>query len=278
MKIFGVDVHKLSRPRIPEMGGIMILVPVMLMLASAYVSTGTFSVLIVMAATLLFGIYGLFDDLFQLGKYQKLFLSFSVSLLLIVPLGPVIILVPLLLFLTIGTGNIFNLFAGFNGLEVGCTSLISLFFSLLCLITGNLVPGLMSLGVFLILIGFLFHNKYPAKIFPGNIGTMTIGGFFAGICLYYSLYYLLIPLLFMHIADVALKGVSAGYFSSSEKTKTGINGDNILVPGSDYMSLPRIVLRLRPMTEKQLVNFFWALTSLIGISAIVIVGVLGVLP
>ncbi len=208
-----------------------------------------------------------------MGKYRKLALSAGIGLLLLVPFSPAIILVPLLLFLTVAIGNIFNLFAGFNGLEVGCTSLISLFFSLLCLLTGNLVPFYLSGGVFLILLGFLFHNKYPARIFPGNVGTMTLGGFFAGVCLYYNLYYLLIPLLFMHIADVALKGVSAGYFSSSEHLPTRINGDNILVPRDDYMSLSRFVLKLRPMTERQLVNLFWILTALIGISAVIITGV-----
>jgi UDP-N-acetylglucosamine--dolichyl-phosphate N-acetylglucosaminephosphotransferase len=274
MKIVGIDVHKASRPSIPEMGGLVVFASILTLLSFVYIMTGTLSVLVVGLATLLFGVYGLFDDLMQLGKYKKLALSIGIGLLLLVPFAPIIVLVPLLLFLTISLGNIFNLFAGFNGLEVGCTSMIALFFSFLCLLTGNLVPFYLSFGLFLVLLGFLMHNKYPARIFPGNVGTMTIGGFFAGICLYYNLYYLLIPLLFLHIADVVLKGVSAGYFSSSEHKPTKVNGDNVLVPGNDYLSLSRLVLKLRPMTERQLVSFFWAASLLVGVTAVIITGVL----
>ncbi|MBN2330199.1 MAG: hypothetical protein JXC85_00110 [Candidatus Aenigmarchaeota archaeon] len=274
MRIVGIDVHKLSRPRIPEMGGVAILLPVLALLAFVYAMTGAFSVLVVAASTLIFGIYGLLDDVLKLGKYQKLALSACMGLVLLVPVTPAIILIVPLLFLTVSIGNIFNIFAGFNGLEVGCTAAISLFFSLLCLLTGNLVPFYLSFGAFIVLLGFLMHNKYPAKIFPGNIGTMTLGGFFAGICLYYNLYYLIVPLLFMHIADVGLKAMSAGYFSSSEHKPTRINRDEVLVPGNDYLSLSRLVLRIRPMTEKQLVRFFWASSSLIGLSAVIITGVL----
>lgn len=274
MKIVGIDVHKVRRPRIPEMGGIMIFLTLIFLIGSAYFFTLDPTVLFVMASTSMFGVYGILDDLKRLGKYHKLALSAGVGLVMLLPVNPGILIFVPLLFLTVSLGNIFNLFAGFNGLEVGCTSTIALFFSLLCLITGNLVPFYLSLGAFIVLLGFLMHNKYPAKIFPGNVGTMTLGGFFAGICLYYNLYYLIIPLLFLHIADVALKAISAGYISSSEMRPTKINGDNILVPGSEYLSLSRLVLKIRPMTEKQLVRFFWALSSVMGISVVIITGVL----
>ncbi len=274
MRIVGIDVHKVSRPRIPEMGGVVILVPLLVLLAFVYFFTGEAMVIAVAAATVMFGVYGVLDDLLQLGKYQKLALSGAMGLILLAPVNPGLLLLVPLLFLTVSIGNIFNLFAGFNGLEVGCTSAIALSFSALCLLTGNIVPFYLSFGAFIVLLGFLMHNKYPAKIFPGNVGTMTLGGFFAGVCLYYGLHYLLIPLLFMHIADVALKAASAGYFSSSEHRPTKINGDNVLVPGNDYLSLSRLVLKFRPMTEQQLVRFFWAASSMLGIGTVIVAGVM----
>ena len=72
MKIVGIDVHKLSRPKIPEMGGVVILIPVLALLAFVYLMTGSYSVLIVAFATMLFGLYGFLDDIVKLGKYQKL--------------------------------------------------------------------------------------------------------------------------------------------------------------------------------------------------------------
>ncbi len=273
MKIVGVDVHKKNKPRIAEMGGIVIFLPMLFLFWCVYIITGSQMVLLVMASTIFFGVYGLIDDIFQLGKYKKLALSAAIGILLIIPSNPVLFFVPILLLLTVGIGNTFNLFAGFNGLEVGCSSLIALFFSLLCLLTGNVIPFYLSVGFFLILFSFLLHNKYPASIFPGNVGTFTVGGFFAGICLYYNLYYLLIPLLSLHIGDMILKGFSAGYFSSSEMKRTMINGENILVPRSDYLSMSRLVLKLKPMTERQLVSFFWTALFMIGTSALFVTGV-----
>lgn len=272
MKIVGIDVHKTNRPKIAEMGGLAIILSMTLLITFVYMFTSIIPVLIVLGSTLIFGLYGVFDDILRLGKYQKLFLSSIMGFILLVPLNPVAIMIPLLLFLTIGIGNIFNIFAGFNGLEIGCTSLIAFFFSMLCLVTGNFIPFLLSFGVFLILVGFLGHNKFPAKVFPGNVGTMTIGGFFAGICLYYNLYHLLVPLLFLHIADISLKAISAGYFSSNEKKPTKINGDNVLVPGNDYLSLSRLVLKFKPMNEKQLVNFFWVVLILFGSGVVFFTG------
>ena len=274
LRIVGRDVHKLKRPEVPEMGGIMILAALSVMLAFSYAATGSQSILMCLYAVAAFGIYGILDDILKLGKYQKLALSTGIAAGLVLLAGPPAALAVLLVFLTLGIGNIFNLFAGFNGLEVGCTWLISLFFSAICFLTGNIIPFYLSFGFFLVLVGFLVHNKYPARIFPGNVGTMTMGGFFAGICLYFGTYSLLIPLLFLHIADVALKAASAGYFSSSEKTPTRVNGYNILVPGDDYLSLTRLVLRLRPMTERQLVYFFWGLFSVVGFATVFATGVL----
>ena len=274
MKIVGVDVHKARRPKIPEMGGLVVLAPMLFILFSAFILTQSPLVLMVFLSTTLFGVYGILDDVKRLGKYPKLALSLAIAGALLIPVNPVALAIPVLLLFTLGLGNLFNVFAGFNGLEVGCGTLVAFFFSMLCLVTGNIVPFYLSMGVFLILVAFLWHNKYPARIFPGNVGTMAIGGFFAGICLYYNLYHLIIPLMALHLADVGLKAASAGFFSSSEKKRTRVNGDDILVPRKDYLSLSRLVLRLRPMNEKQLVGFFWAVSVVIGVSTVAITGVL----
>ncbi len=274
MKIVGIDVHKAKRPRIPEMGGVVIFAPLLLFLTCAYIVTQSPAALFVFVSTLLFGLYGILDDVKQLGKYKKLALSLGIATALLVPMNPVLIAVPILLFFTIGLGNVFNLFAGFNGLEMGCSAFVSFFFSVMCLITGNMVPFYLSFGLFLMLLAFLWHNKYPAKIFPGNVGTFTVGGFFAGLCLYYNMYYLILPLLTLHMADVALKGLSAGFFSSSEKKRTKVIAGGTLVPRNDYTSLSRLVLKLKPMGERDLVRFFWSVLVIIGTSAVAITGVL----
>lgn len=274
MDIVGVDVHKRMKPKVAEMGGIVIFPSLMVILASAYFLSASPLLLLVMVSTMLFATYGILDDIRQLGKYTKLLLSMLIGISLLAFVGPPAVLFIPLLLLVAGVGNAFNLFAGFNGLEMGCSTITALFFSMACLVTGNLMPFYLSFGMFMILFAFLLHNKYPARIFPGNIGTFTIGGFFVGIALYYNLLHLLVPLLSLHAADMFIKAASSGYFSSSEKARTRVNGKNILVPRSDYLSLVRLVLKHRPMNEKQLVSFFWALSIVIGVSTVAVAGVL----
>jgi UDP-N-acetylglucosamine--dolichyl-phosphate N-acetylglucosaminephosphotransferase len=182
--------------------------------------------------------------------------------------------VPVLVLFTLGLGNLFNTFAGFNGLEMGCSALISFFFSVVCFMTGNIMPFYISLGLSAILFSFLLHNKYPARIFPGNVGTLTVGGILAGVCLYYNLYGLIIPLMVLHIADLSLKAASAGFLSSSDFGRTRVGKDGILIPRRDYLSLAKVVLRARPMGERNLVLFFWAACAAVGISTVTALGVL----
>ena len=274
MNILGIDVHKRSKPKVAEMGGVAILPPAIALFMFAYVVTLSPIILLVTLSTALFAAYGILDDVMKLQKYPKMAISVGIgTLLLALANTPLLLFIPLLVLL-VGIGNTFNTFAGFNGLEVGTGTSTAFFFSILCFMTGNIIPFYMSFGMFLILFSFLLHNKYPAKIFPGNIGTFTVGGFFVGITLYFGLIHLLLPLLVLHIADTLIKGFSAGYFSSSEKVRTRVGKNDILVPRSDYLSLVRLVLRKKPMNEKQLVRFFWSLSVLVGIVTVIATGVM----
>lgn len=274
MNIVGIDVHKAKRPKIAEMGGLALLPGILVIFSTIYMLTLSPLVLLVAASTALFAAYGIADDMMKLGKYPKLVISLAVGALLVAFAGPpALIAVPLLL-LIVGIGNTFNLFAGFNGLEMGCSASVAFFFSLVSFISGNMMAFYLSMGMFLVLMAFLLHNKYPAKVFPGNIGTFTVGGFFAGIALYTNMLYFLLPLLSLHIADALIKLASSGYFSSSEKARTRVNSRGVLVPRKDYLSLVRLVLKYKPMTERQLVTFFWTLSIAIGIATVTAAGVL----
>lgn len=262
--IVGKDLHKKRKPRVAERGGIILMLSFALFMAFVYFLTRDVLVLYAFLVSLAFGFYGLWDDMKPQGKYQKLLVSTGIALGALALAGfPGLVWIPLLILL-IAVSNIFNLFAGFNGLEIGCSSIVSFFFALSCLLLGKTEAFYLSFGVFFILIAFLAHNKYPAKIFPGNVGTLLIGGFFSSLALYYSLFVALIPLLSIYILDVVLKGWSAGYFSRSEKIPTRVNGDGTLAPGGDYLSFTRLILRFKSLTEEKLVSLVWKLEIAIG--------------
>jgi UDP-N-acetylglucosamine--dolichyl-phosphate N-acetylglucosaminephosphotransferase len=77
----------------------------------------------------------------------------------------------------------FNFLAGFNGLEAGMGILLISFASIVSYVTGSL--WLAAIGVCMIvpLIVFLFFNWFPAKVFPGDILTYTIGSLFVSMAI-----------------------------------------------------------------------------------------------
>lgn len=262
--IVGRDLHKPGRPGVAERGGMLLMPGFAAFMFLVYFLTGNGLVLYALAVSLAFALYGLWDDMRQAGKYQKLLVSLAIALAALALSGSSgFVLIPLLIFL-VAVSNIFNLFAGFNGLEIGCSGIVSFFLAIICLALGKAEPFYLSFGAFFILMAFLAHNKYPARIFPGNVGTMLIGGFFSSLALYYNLFPVLIPLLSLYILDVVLKGYSAGYFSRSEKLPTKVNGDGTLASAGDYISLTRLILRFRGMTEGGLVGLVWKLEIAVG--------------
>ena len=73
------------------------------------------------------------------------------------------------------SANVSNMLAGFNGLEAGCATIGIGALTFLSALEGQYV-GLAIGSLFLAgYLGFLTLNWYPAKIFPGDTGTLMAG-------------------------------------------------------------------------------------------------------
>lgn len=105
-----------------------------------------------------------------------------------------IFLVLLTVFIVAAVSNGSNLNDGMDGMASGNSAIIGLTMLILAYISSNAVtashlnlmyiPGSEELVVFLAafvgaLIGFLWFNSYPAQIFMGDTGSLTIGGIIA---------------------------------------------------------------------------------------------------
>jgi phospho-N-acetylmuramoyl-pentapeptide-transferase len=91
----------------------------------------------------------------------------------------------LALILVIGTTNAVNLTDGLDGLAAGCTFFVYLGYLIICLLAERTPPILaldfMDLALFAgALCGgclaFLVFNRYPAKVFMGDTGSLALGG------------------------------------------------------------------------------------------------------
>ena len=235
LKIVAVDVHKKNKPKVANCGGV-VAVPLILLY---FLINKEYELFV---STLLFFIYGILDDLRLLNKYSKLVISCSIAAFLSTLSGN-----PFLFPLVVCIGNAVNSFAGFNGLEVGLSVIILLFSS-------QYIPAL-------ILLAFLYFNFYPARVFPGNCGTLGIGGVFAGLFLFKHMYFLL-PMFSLHFSDALIKLFSKKKYFTSDSVKSEwscVDDSNRLVAGRGYSSLSKILIeRIRPK-EYELVLIFYLL-------------------
>ena len=71
--------------------------------------------------------------------------------------------------------TVYNFLAGFNGLEAGQGILIVGFLSCVAYITGTHWLSLVGLCMVASLGAFWIFNKMPAKVFPGDIMTYSVG-------------------------------------------------------------------------------------------------------
>jgi len=264
--IVGKDIHKPDKPEVPEMGGIVFLLVLPLSLTVLLNETLAKALLVF----LLFGVVGIIDDTTQLKQSHKVLLSLLVSstiismsldtdlniLLASFELGLLYYLFAVL-FVT-GSANLVNLLAGFNGLEVG-TSAIVLFF--LGLITSGDAQILAFTGS-AIALGFLWWNRYPAKIFPGDTGTLSLGALIGLIGILGKVEIFAAFLLLPHFVDFLLK--SKIRFKGRPLGRTEVLEDGTL-KAPPYLSFLGLLMRIKRVKEPQLVAMVWGIETVLGI-------------
>jgi len=82
----------------------------------------------------------------------------------------------------IGVMNALNLADGLDGLAGGMSAIACLFFGYFSLQSGQWLNLALSVSLFGCLIGFLYFNTYPAKVFMGDTGSLVLGYCLASIC------------------------------------------------------------------------------------------------
>jgi len=210
-KLLGKDLNKYEKPLVPEAGGIAVALAVCFSLQT-YIFLKTFywkttthlpEAFAISATVLLGGFIGFTDDILGwkrgLTQFRKVLLTIPIALPLMVinaphtimtlpyPIGPVDfgIVYPLLLVPVgvIGATNGFNLLAGYNGLEAGMGLIIFTTFGVAGLIVEKYWISLIAFIVSAGLLAFLYFNWYPAKVFPGDSLTYSIGSLIAAVAI-----------------------------------------------------------------------------------------------
>jgi len=202
----GSDMNKYKKHKVAEAGGIIVISSFIIGLLS-YIAIRTFyfesvenliEIFALLSSIIMLSFIGFTDDIlgWKIGLRRRvrviLCLLASIPLIVInagqstvslpfvgiVNLGLLypLVLIPLGI---AGASIVFNFVAGFNGLEAGQGILILGGLSIAAFFTGNGWLSLIGLCMVLALLAFWIYNKYPAKVFPGDVMTYPVGGLIA---------------------------------------------------------------------------------------------------
>ena len=80
-----------------------------------------------------------------------------------------------ILLILVGSSNAVNLTDGLDGLAGGLSAISFVAFSLISLMVGYTDMGIFSLILTGAILGFVFYNAHPAKVFMGDTGSLSLG-------------------------------------------------------------------------------------------------------
>jgi len=284
--ITGKDINKPDAPEIPEMGGIAIVAgfSAALLLAIFFNTFNgfTFNIIYLLAAIITIhavSFIGVVDDLINMPQWLKALLPLfaavplvavkaAVSTQLAIPFFGaidfgiiyIIILIPLAIAVC---SNLTNMLAGFNGMESGMGIVIFAVMSILSFVHGRIEALVISLAMFGSLLAFLFFNRYPAKIFPGDVGNLTIGAALAAVVVVGNLETAGVILILPYSIDFFIKAYNR--FPSSKWW--GEFKDGKLYPVDEKIRgfAQFIMKRMGGVSETKLVLIFVAIELLFGL-------------
>lgn len=191
----------LKKQGTPTMGGIIMLVALVITTLSSGLVNRDMIVLLV--ATLGFGLIGFIDDFIKvvlkrslgLRAYQKLIGQILFAVILAIYqsntsiLGTKVLIpfldktldlgmfyVPFIAFVVVGTVNSVNLTDGLDGLATGVTLIVLAFFGIASATLGFNSVAIFSAALAGACLGFLRYNAHPAKVFMGDTGSLALGG------------------------------------------------------------------------------------------------------
>lgn len=192
----------LSKNGTPTMGGIIFIASTLIgaIITRRFSSEMSFA----MSFMLLFGLVGFLDDYIKvvlkrslgLRAYQKILLQLVFAIVLAIyqrntsAMGTELIIpfyrnetldlgifyIPFLVFVIIAITNSVNLTDGLDGLASSVTFVVAAFFSLIAVYMGYGHLAIFMSAVAGGCLGFLRVNRFPAKVFMGDTGSMALGG------------------------------------------------------------------------------------------------------
>lgn len=272
--VVGRDQNKPGAPEVAEMGGVGVIIGFFAGVSAMLVLNGATNeelLNVSLSAILGAAFVGMMDDLFDLRQRHKALLPFVLAL----PLGAALntkLFIPFIGELNLGqwmiiaaafavtcAANAANMLEGFNGLGTGLGIIMSASLLTLCFIHDRLDAAFVLVPLMGALVAFLWFNRYPAKVFPGDTmmlfvgATLAVAGLLSDLQLQTT--FIFIPM----IVEFGLKLRS--HFRAENYSTRGSNG--YLEYKGRIESLTHVFMKHLRLTEKELVLVLWGMEAAI---------------
>lgn len=268
--IVGKDLNKPNKPEVAEMGGIAVVIGFFVGVSLLLAADGAEKMDLLQASlsTVLSAAFvGMWDDLFNLRQRHKAVLPFLLALPLGVALdqtvfipfigeisfGPLMVLAgPLAITCAANVGNMLE---GFNGLGPGLGIIMTMTLVILCVHHGRYDGMYLLIPLLGGLTAFLWFNKYPARIFPGDTLMLFTGATLAIAAMLSDLHvqttFIFIPMIVEFFLKLKGKFKAENYCSQSANGYLEYHGRT--------ESLTHIFMKHMKVTERSVVLYIWVL-------------------
>ena len=180
-------------------------------------------------------------------------------------------------FIIVSVSNGANLTDGLDGLAAGSSAIIIFTLAIFSWISGNIIfseylnilyiPGIGEIVVFIAallggIIGFLWYNTYPAQIFMGDTGSLTLGGIIAVIAILVRKELLLPILCGVFLVESLSVIIQVTYFKYT-KRKFG-NGVRVFLMTPIHHHFQKL-----GYNESKIVSRFWIICIMLAIISLI---------
>ena len=188
-----------------------------------------------------------------------------------------VVFILVVIFIITAVSNGANLTDGIDGLAAGTSAIMVLALAVFAWVSGNIIfsdylnvvyiPNSGEMTIFISafvggLVGFLWYNAYPAQVFMGDTGSLTIGGVIAVIAISVRKE-LLIPILAgIFLAENLSVMLQVSYFKYTKK-KTG-TGKRIFLMSPLHHHYQKLGYH-----ESKIVTRFWIVGILLAVLSII---------
>jgi UDP-GlcNAc:undecaprenyl-phosphate/decaprenyl-phosphate GlcNAc-1-phosphate transferase len=183
------DERKLHLCSTPSMGGFSIVAAIFITFFIFSAGYDFFRLKFILGASLLLFVTGIFDDLLNMRPHKKFIMQIIAGIIAIAGgtrltnlyglMGiydiPLWFQYPMTVLVIVLFTNAFNFIDGIDGLAGSIGIISTVIFGYLFFKYGELDFGLLCICLTGALIGFLFYNFHPAKVFMGDTGSLVIG-------------------------------------------------------------------------------------------------------